>query len=73
MKNETEMGYGEKHRRYYSKVTKLYFEDGLGYLRTCKLGSADFLKNTLITLIISIYLFIFSRLMIGINARFYIN
>ena len=37
MKNEEETGYHEKHRRYYAKATKLYFEDGLGYLRISKL------------------------------------
>lgn len=37
MRNEEEMGYHEKHRRYYGKATKLYFKDGLGYRRISKL------------------------------------
>jgi len=37
MKNGKEMGYHEKHRRYYAKVTKLYFEDGFVYLPISKL------------------------------------
>lgn len=51
MKNEKEMGYREKHRRYYAKVTKLYFEDGLGYLRISKLipVAATTVKNWCIT------------------------
>ncbi|MBW6481120.1 MAG: transposase [Bacteroidales bacterium] len=45
------MGYREKHRRYYAKVTKLYFEDGLGYLRISKLipVAATTVKNWCIT------------------------
>jgi len=31
------IGYHEKHRRYYAKATKLYFEKGLGYRRISKL------------------------------------
>jgi transposase-like protein len=51
MKNGKEMGYREKHRRYYAKVTKLYFEDGLGYLRISKLipVAATTVKNWCIT------------------------
>lgn len=37
MKNVKEHGYYEKRRKYYSKVTKMYFEDGLGYRRINKL------------------------------------
>lgn len=32
-----EIGYLEKHRRYYAKATKLYFKDGLSYRRISKL------------------------------------
>jgi hypothetical protein len=37
MKEEKAIGYYEKHRRYYAKATKLYFEKGLGYRRISKL------------------------------------
>ncbi len=37
MKTEKEMGYYEKRRKYYGKVTKLYFDKGLGYRRINKL------------------------------------
>ena len=35
MNREKGMSYHEKRQRYYSKVTKLYFKEGLGYLRIC--------------------------------------
>lgn len=37
MKEEKKLSYHEKHRRYYAKSTKLYFEKGLGYRRISKL------------------------------------
>lgn len=51
MKNGKTMGHYEKHRRYYAKVTKLYFEDGLGFLRISKLipVAATTVKNWCIT------------------------
>lgn len=51
MKERKEIGNLEKHRRYYSKVTKLYFRDGLGYLRISKIipVSTSTVKNWCIT------------------------
>jgi hypothetical protein len=51
MKNGKEMGYHEKHRRYYAKATKMYFEDGLGYQCISKLipVAATTVKNWCIT------------------------
>ncbi len=37
MKNRKGLGNYEKRRKYYAKVTKLHFEDGLGYRRINKL------------------------------------
>ena len=37
MKNKKEMGYYDKHRKYYAKATKMYFEEGFGYRRISKL------------------------------------
>jgi len=37
MKNEKGMGHYEKHRKYYGKVSKMYFEEGFSYRHISKL------------------------------------
>lgn len=51
MKTEKGIGHHEKHRMYYSKAVKLYFTNGLGYLRISKIipVSATTVKNWCIT------------------------
>lgn len=51
MKSEKGIGHHEKQRMYYSQVIKLYFTDGLGYLRISKIipVSTTTIKNWCIT------------------------
>lgn len=51
MKERKKIGNLEKHRKYYSKVARLYFRDGLGYLRISKIipVSTSTVKNWCIT------------------------
>jgi len=37
IKNEKEMGYYERYRKYYAKATKMYFEEGFSYRPISKL------------------------------------
>lgn len=51
METEKGIGHHEKHRLYYSKAVKLYFTNGLGYVRISKIipVSATTVKNWCIT------------------------